>query len=246
MQKSRLKYTMKTHVGKVRKNNQDCGYIPEGDFGFVAVADGMGGHNSGEIASKMAIDTVVKKLSQTERIDLNTLYASIDGANREILEYARGHRESEGMGTTFTCAYTLEDKLLVSHAGDSRAYLFSDHKLTQITSDHSYVAQLIRAGVITPEEGKRHVQRNIITNCLGIEEFTADTIEVQWKKGDILLLCSDGLHGLVCDEDIAKVLDSEDCLSDMCDSLVSMALKAGGTDNITVVLCQYGEVSHGG
>ena len=230
-----------TDIGKVREINQDSFAVDEGQ-GLFIVADGMGGHAAGEKASQTAVQIIAERLnaqvaSATNGQLLDGLQTAIQDANREIINASMEDASMRGMGTTATVLVTKGNQLYVGHVGDSRAYLIRNRRIDQITEDHSIVAQLVRARAITPQEAARHPYRNVITRCLGMQvEVEADTQQRELKAGDRLLICSDGLSGLVSDDEMLQMVLSSDDPQKTCQDLVNLALERGGSDNITVVL----------
>lgn len=239
-----LKVGSLTDVGRVREINQDC-LTADPERGLFIVADGMGGHLAGEKASMSAIETIGSLLTG-EAIDAaltgdlqDLLQEVIQAANRIIVQASMQDASMRGMGTTATLAVTTESGVYLGHIGDSRAYLMTAEAIEQVTEDHSVVAQLLRARAITPQEAQRHPYRNVITKCLGMQmEVEADTRLVSWNQGDRLLLCSDGLSGLVLDEEMLAVVNEFAEPQEACERLVAMANERGGYDNITVILLQ--------
>ena len=235
-------YFAATHTGR-RKNNEDSMFAPNGPDGFFAVvADGMGGHNAGEVASRIVVDTIVDALNGAdlpERVTAKDIENMLIAANTAVYDNAKKNRERLGMGSTATVAVFKRDSMIVGQVGDSRAYLLSNGQLSQITKDHSYVQLLIDKGYITQEEAQYHPQKNIITRALGTEEAVqVDTITVPLGDGDTVLLCTDGLNGVVPDNSIADILRAG--INTAADSLVEAALASGGRDNITVIIAQKG------
>ncbi|MGE5707292.1 MAG: Stp1/IreP family PP2C-type Ser/Thr phosphatase [Bacteroidota bacterium] len=225
-----------TDVGKVREINQDC-FSTDLDSGLFLVADGMGGHLAGEKASRRAVETICEQMAEAEEHSLETLQRAIQEANRQIVSQSLQDPSMRGMGTTVTAVIAKEADLFFGHIGDSRAYLIRRNQIEQVTEDHSVVAQLLRARAITPQEAQRHPYRNVITRCLGMQmEIEADTRHVRWQKGDRILLCTDGLSGLVSDEEMAEIAGLAEDPQAACDQLVNLALDRGGYDNVTVVL----------
>jgi protein phosphatase len=230
-----------TDIGKVREINQDSFSVDEGK-GLFIVADGMGGHAAGEKASQTAVQIITERLgglvgNSTNGQLLDALQTAIQDANREIINASMEDASMRGMGTTATVLVTKSNQLYVGHVGDSRAYLIRNRRIDQITEDHSIVAQLVRARAITPQEAARHPYRNVITRCLGMQvEVEADTQQRELKGGDRLLICSDGLSGLVSDDEMLQMVLSSDDPQKTCQDLVNLALERGGSDNITVVL----------
>lgn len=239
-----LKVGSLTDVGRVREINQDC-LTADPERGLFVVADGMGGHLAGEKASMSAVETIGALLT-SEALDaalagdLEALLQDvIQAANRIIVQASMQDASMRGMGTTATLAVTTETGVYLGHIGDSRAYLLTPDAIEQVTEDHSVVAQLLRARAITPQEAQRHPYRNVITKCLGMQmEVEADTRLISWNPGDRLLLCSDGLSGLVLDEEMLAVVNECSDPQEACERLVAMANERGGFDNITVILLQ--------
>ncbi len=222
-----------THTGKVRRTNEDS-YLD--DPPLFAVADGMGGARAGEVASRLAIDTF-RELQPIAGEDAEArLRRVILEANRRVLERSQSDPSAAGMGSTVTSALLDGDRVVLGHVGDSRAYLLRDDVLQQLSHDHSLVAELERAGRLTHEEAAVHPQRSVITRALGATpELEVDTSVVQVRPGDIVLLCSDGLSGLVGDDAIAGLIGGEGSLEDGVRRLVRAANDAGGDDNVTAV-----------
>lgn len=235
-----------TDVGRVREINEDsfvvAGFKDNMPLGYVLLADGMGGHNAGEVASSLAVETVNSELLKTindkehDNIVYNLL-SSLDYANKKVYELALSDANKSGMGSTFVAAYIVDDKLYVANIGDSRAYLITNGESTQITVDHSVVQELVERGTITPEEASVHPDKNIITRALGTEKLVdADVFEYSLKIGDYVLLCSDGLCEMIPESYFAKVLTENENLEDAAKELVNTANENGGRDNITVVI----------
>lgn len=231
-------YYSKTDKGIVRSQNEDFIYAPQGSDGFFAVvADGMGGHQAGEVASRIVVDTVVGALegADPDSITNEELRGVLIKANRNVWNKANSDIKLRGMGSTATAAVFRNSEALIGHIGDSRAYLFRDGSLSQITKDHSYVQMLIDNGYISKKEALRHPNKNVITRAVGTEEnVEADIFAVPLKKGDAILLCSDGLNGLVMDKEIETILKRG--IACATDELIDLALKYGGDDNISVVI----------
>ena len=226
-----------THKGKVRPVNEDAFYIPE-QGGFLAlVADGMGGHSAGEVASRLFVQTAVQSLSGMDpsHISQQDIKAAFDEANKNVWQQARTTPKMHGMGTTATLAVFDNDRVLIGHVGDSRAYLLSNGVLKQITKDHSYVQSLVDRGFITKEDAESHPQKNIITRAIGTEKgIETDIYAIDMKPNDALLLCTDGLFGMVSDMQIQAILNEG--LKNAAMRLIDAALEGGGRDNITVVI----------
>jgi PPM family protein phosphatase len=223
-----------TDAGRKRRRNEDA-FVR--DPPLFAVADGMGGAQAGEVASRLAAAAFREFHGADELDPEERLVAIIQEANRRILERARSDAEASGMGTTITAALVSGSGVAVGHVGDSRAYRLREGRLEQLTEDHSLVADLVRSGRLTPEEADTHPQRSVITRALGTDsEVDVDTFTVEAAPGDVFLLCSDGLTTMVDDEEVSQTVASADTLDQAAKGLVKAANRAGGEDNITVVL----------
>ena len=244
-----MKLAGKTDVGLVRQDNQDdyrAGQLP-GDAAWALVCDGMGGARGGREASMSACDVIEhsfhEQYAQCLPGDEETfLKRALINANRFVFQKASREEELAGMGTTAVCALVRGGKVFLCHAGDSRAYLYRDGRLAQLTHDHSYVQELVDCGTITVEEAEHHPQKNIITKALGVDyrldsEFTTAPLQ----KGDILLLCSDGLTNAVPREQLEQLLRTGG-FYDLPDLLIRTANENGGPDNITALLLCVEEV----
>ena len=230
----------RTDVGKVRANNQDAPIVSE-KLRLYGVADGMGGHKGGETASRVAVQVVKNALSR-KRPEEDALRMGLEAANRRIYGMAGSDENLTGMGTTMTLLWEGEQRILIGHVGDSRAYRLRDGKLSQITQDHSVVGELLRNQVITPEMAKKHPYRNIITRAVGIDPVVeGDVLSEDKQLDDLWLVCSDGLYNMVDDKDIEEILQTMN-EEKAADRLLELALEHGGTDNITFVLGRVMEV----
>ncbi len=236
-----------TDVGLIREINQDCMFAGSIEsFPLYIVADGMGGHNAGEIASSMAVDIIEKvftvnkdKLISEESIK-QTIEEAIVTANEKIYLQSKKIPDYAGMGTTITLAYIFENKIYIGHVGDSRAYFITKDEIKQITDDHSLVNELIKNGSITPEEAINHPQKNLITRAVGTSsDIQLDFYVLDYKPNDILIICSDGLTNMLNDDDIMKLIKSEDDIDIACNNLISIANENGGRDNITVIVIKF-------
>lgn len=225
-------------IGLQRSLNEDSLLCrPPKDF---AVADGMGGHAAGEVASHIFVATLNRRLSEQDApVDQDGLREMVIYGNKAILDSIRSHPEQKGMGTTATCLHLNDNLAVWAHVGDSRLYLLRQGDLRQLTQDHTYVHDLLSRGSITPQEAEHHPKRNMLVRAVGVEEFVqVDTGEMSLLNGDILLLCTDGLTNMVTDEVIQTVLEAESC-PDPAASLVQCAKAGGGTDNISVIVVKY-------
>ena len=233
-----------TDVGLKRNSNQDFVYASDQKVGrlpsLLIVADGMGGHAAGDLASRVCVETAVSSIEgsgQTETIPI--LAEAVQKANRAVLKKAAEKPEYAGMGTTIVAAVIDGNTLYVANVGDSRLYLIDDDRIDQITLDHSLVAEMVRSGRISPEQMRNHPEKNIITRVVGGEEnVEVDFFDVGLHKGDVVLLCSDGLTNMVEDEQIFRIVRREKTLRDAGQKLISAANSAGGRDNISVVLAR--------
>jgi len=229
----------KTDTGLQRRDNEDSAYARSPVF---VVADGMGGAQAGEVASRIAVETFEQGLPEDGSPE-ERLASRAREANKRIHELSRTEPERAGMGTTLTAAYVDRDDLSIAHVGDSRAYLFRDGALERLTQDHSLVDELVRRGKLTEEQAAEHPQRSIITRALGPEaDVAVDTWTYPLRAGDIVLLCSDGLTSMISDERVAEVLARSTGLEEAAQGLIDEANDAGGRDNITVVLFRLEEV----
>ena len=222
-----------THVGKVRKNNEDALIFIEPET-FV-VADGMGGAQAGEVASQMLVDTAKNFLPNVpEPWSEDILKKTILKANASILRTAAENENYRGMGTTATILHIYDGRAYFAHVGDSRIYRLKNNQLEQITEDHSYVEELVRRGELTPEEARFHPLKNLLTQAVGvIEEIEVDTASFPVESGDIFLLCTDGLTNMISDETIAEILRES---ASPVDDLIAAALQNGGHDNISAIV----------
>jgi serine/threonine protein phosphatase PrpC len=234
----------RTDIGRIRTLNEDRVSVQEELNGFTLaiVADGMGGHQAGDIASQMAIETIQGQLQELhtgmsiEECEAALKHA-IYKANDEVFHRASTELQYQGMGTTVVLALASEEKVILANIGDSRAYMISDESIKQITEDHSLVTELVKSGQISAEEAHAHPRRNVLTRALGTDQaVTVDIYQIQWNDGDSILLCSDGLSGLLDNERIKGILSNEQNIHRKTDLLIASALEAGGEDNITVAL----------
>jgi len=226
-----------TDTGRRRRRNEDA-FVCEPPL--FAVADGMGGAQAGEVASRLAADSL-RELREHGSGDLSSPERTVElirEANRRVYAYSSANASARGMGTTMTVALVEGSVVTIGHVGDSRAYLLRDDQLTQLTQDHSLVAELVRSGRLSPKEAESHPRRSVITRALGTEsDVEVDVFSLRARDGDLFLLCSDGLTSMVSDEEIARLLVSARAdLDDAGKTLIAAANRAGGEDNITVVL----------
>jgi len=238
-----LRYAARSDVGLVRADNQDSGYAgPD----LLAVADGMGGHAGGDIASTLAIRALVPLDGHAHVPDgaLGELEHAIESAKQSIVERSEAEPQLAGMGTTVTVILRAGNQLVMAHLGDSRAYLLRDDELTQVTTDHTFVQHLVDTGRIAPEDAEHHPQRNVVMRVLGDFEvdLTPDLSVREARPGDRWLLCSDGLSGFVTPDMIAQILISVVDPGECADTLIQLALRAGSTDNVTAIVADVVDV----
>lgn len=224
----------RSDVGRLRKNNQDAVILGNG---LAGVADGMGGHKGGEIASAGLRDGLLRETKGCLP-DREKLQEAVKTVNRELWKEQEKDSTLTGMGTTLTVIWPAENEMIIGQVGDSRAYLLRDGELTQVTEDHSMVADMVRKGVLTEEQAACHPMRNYITRAVGTEE----TIEIDLsihdrKQGDRWLICSDGLYGMISRNELCQMMMAED-LEQAADQMLRAALEGGGKDNISLVLIQ--------
>jgi protein phosphatase len=238
-------------MGRVRTNNEDCFRIVD-SLNLFVLSDGMGGEAHGEIASALAVETVVKHCLEAEANPAapifgeakvgwsettQRLFSGVYLANKKIFESAQAHPEQKGMGATLTVACIDGERLSIAHVGDSRAYLMRGGSLQQLTSDHSLVAEQVRRGIITPAEAEKSNMQSVLLRALGSEpKIEIDAEEQPLFQGDVLLLCSDGLTRMVPEPEIVRVLQSGTDLEHAAEDLISVANENGGADNITVII----------
>jgi protein phosphatase len=249
----RVRFAGETNVGMKRAHNEDSLHLPV-DERLAIVADGMGGHASGEVASQMAVETVVEHFKATSeeqtltwpykvdrgmRAELNRLVSGIKLANLKIHEHAQRDAMCKGMGTTLVSALFLDDKVVIGHVGDSRVYRLREGELEQLTEDHSLINDYIKMKRMTPDEAAAWPHKNVIVRALGMKESVqVDLVTENPRVGDCYLLCTDGLSGMIPDNRIRDVVVHEHDLDRACEKLIGAANAAGGGDNITVVLAR--------
>lgn len=241
----RVLWAAATHPGRRRASNEDS-YCARPDIGLFVVADGMGGHVAGEVASRLAVDAIEATIVSGECCDTSTrqlslaeqrLQAAFQHASRSIVSETSQHPRLRGMATTASALLVSDDGWAIGHVGDSRVYLWRDGVLQQLTRDHSWVAEQVQLGVLTEEDARQHPWRNVVTRALSAAEVPAvDITPFSPQAGDRLLLSSDGLHGVVSDEVLGEVLGSDEPLDALCQRLTDAANAAGGPDNITTLI----------
>ncbi len=227
-----------SHTGLVRRNNEDA-YVVVPRLNLFAVADGMGGHAAGEVASKLAVNTIAEYIRQYKgsRQPGQVLSDAVTAANREIFSQANAKPSQLGMGTTLSAVWIPDDHAYLAHVGDSRIYLFRDNNIQLLTKDHSFVSEMVRKGNITAEEAKNHPRRNLLTRALGTEtDVEVDLSELSLLQDDLLLCCTDGLSSIVSSDELCAILQNKTKISEKLKQMVDLALARGGQDNITVLL----------
>lgn len=246
----RLEVASLSHIGQIRQRNEDAmGYLEPSEPQVLdrkgtlfIVADGMGGHRGGEIASQLAVDTVLEAYyASTESDPARALDFAFKKANGVIIEKSRTDVSLYGMGTTCTALVMRKDEGFYAHVGDSRAYLFRGGELTQLTEDHSLVGEMVRSGILTDEDARRHPRRNVITRSIGTHEdlfVDLSAAPLRLIDGDVFVLCSDGLTSLVAQNELKAALASNPPRK-ACEALVDLANEHGGKDNVTVQIVKF-------
>jgi protein phosphatase len=246
-----------THVGRRRKLNEDS-FLVDSEVNLFSVCDGMGGHNAGEVASKMAIETIGAFIQKSHKekeitwpygldvnlsVEGNRLKTALKLANKRVFKAADNREDYTGMGTTAVAGLVNGNVMTVGSAGDSRCYLWRDGKLTQLTRDDSWVSAAWAEGILSADEIEKHPLRNVITKAVGAkDDIEIEIVELVLQSGDVVILCSDGLHGMINDDTISKVLTPfPEKLEDAAQKLIDAANAAGGRDNVSVVLVRYTE-----
>lgn len=237
-----MKVGFKSDTGRKRSNNEDACFVLPLQNIFL-VADGVGGGNAGEIASRTTVSEFANYISNNPIESASNKYAivnyfqeCIDRINGKIFDMAIKHAENKGMATTLSALYSKGGLAYIANVGDSRVYLYRDGSLVQVTEDHTYVNTLVKAGIITEEEAKVHEKKNIITKAIGADKTVEpDFFQVEIMEDDIFVICTDGLYDEVSDEELIDILDRDLSMSVVCDQLVDLANSNGGNDNITVI-----------
>ena len=238
-----MKTFSKTDIGMVREVNQDYVFTTETSIGdlpnLLVVADGMGGHRAGEYASRLAVEVLKQELATSTENDPEAIMRNaIACANEKVLETARQDANLSGMGTTLVVATVIEHTLYFANVGDSRLYLLNDD-IKQLSKDHSLVQEMVRLGGINREEAKNHPDKNIITRAIGAkEEIEIDFFEYRLKKGEMILMCTDGLSNMVEEEEILHIIKSSRDVVEAVEQLIERAKDNGGNDNIGVIVAE--------
>ncbi len=238
-----MKYGIRTDRGLKRQLNEDNCNVLVGYPGVptcFVIADGMGGHKCGEVASKQAVDSVCNLLLKAdwEKQDISEMLRDIiTSVNDEIYNFSLLDEATQGMGTTLIISVLKNRKLYIGHVGDSRVYIIRDNLIEKVTWDHSFIEELVKNGSITKDEAVNHPNKNMITRAVGYElGLQVDTYEVDIKENDIILLCTDGLTNMLSEEEILDIITSDDEPQNVCDTLIQNANNRGGEDNITVIV----------
>ena len=245
-----MKTFSKTDIGRKREVNQDYVFVSDQPVGnipnLLIVADGMGGHNAGDYASKFVVQVLKKELEKSREDGPRAmLKKAIASANHQLIAESKTDARLEGMGTTLVAATVIEHTLYFANVGDSRLYLLND-EIRQLSKDHSLVQEMVRLGGLNAEEAKHHPDKNIITRAIGVkEDIEIDFFEYRLKKGDIILMCTDGLSNMVEDEEIFQIVRSSRDVVEAVEQLIERANSNGGKDNIGVIVAEpfAGEVS---
>ncbi|MFD2133077.1 Stp1/IreP family PP2C-type Ser/Thr phosphatase [Pseudogracilibacillus auburnensis] len=233
-----------TDRGQMRSTNEDSGgiFFNESGQALAIVADGMGGHQAGEVASQLAVSIVQDKWEQSNRFSTpieaeEWLQAAVEEMNKMIYKRSLEHEEFEGMGTTVVISICTFDFVTIAHIGDSRCYLLNDTKLEQLTEDHSLVNELIRTGQISKIDAEQHPRKNVLLRAVGTEEsVNMDMETINWDENNCLLLCSDGLTNKIPDDEIETYLRTKENLEEVSNKLIQVANERGGEDNITLAI----------
>jgi protein phosphatase len=249
-----------TDVGRKRKHNEDA-YLLDAERGLFVVADGMGGHAAGEVASRLTVESIQEFIAGTEddhdntwpfgynnrySVDGNRLSTAVERANEKVMRAVVNRPELKGMGTTVVAALFDEKRATLVHVGDSRAYLLREAELRRLTDDHSWVQEQVNAGILSEDEARSHPLKNVVTRALGGGAHVAvDLIEIPVGEGDRFLLCSDGLTGMVTDEEITNALSSSRSIESIVRGFIELANERGGVDNITAIVVEVKTGSSG-
>lgn len=242
-----MKFVFKTDQGRIRQHNEDSGGVFENKGGdsLAIVADGMGGHKAGDIASGMSVDLLQEMWEAADKIETpeaaETWFKdSINIVNRKLFKHSQTEPTCKGMGTTLVAAICTDRFTTIANIGDSRCYLLSDAGLQQLTEDHSLVNELVKTGEITKEDAEHHPRKNVLLKALGTEQGVKSDIKtICFEEDNMLLLCSDGLSNKVTEQQMLATLNMEAELGTKADTLIELANKHGGEDNITVIIVEY-------
>lgn len=244
-----MKSLFLTDRGQIRSLNEDAGGIFFNKAGrlLAVVADGMGGHNAGDVASELATDLLAKKWQDTKNLQLESpeqfeqwLHNVIIDVNRIVYEQSKDQRALHGMGTTIVVAICTDDFITIAHIGDSRCYLFNEEGFKQVTEDHSLVNELVKVGQIKEEEAEHHPRKNVLLKALGTEKTVKPDVQtLAWEKGNQILVCSDGLTNKINDNELQQIIQRKADLEVIGQKLIDLANQRGGEDNISLALIRH-------
>jgi PPM family protein phosphatase len=248
-----VKAVYKTDIGRIRQNNEDSVgiFVNQDGNRLAVVADGMGGHRAGDVASSMTLTHLKELWEQTSGLQTADqaeawLKTSILHVNKLLFDHSISHEECEGMGTTIEAIISTELFASVAHVGDSRSYILNDSGFQQLTEDHTLVNELVRTGQISKEDAEHHPRKNVILRALGTEQnVNIDIKTITFEEGDVLLLCSDGLSNKVSEAEMIEILTNGEQLERKADTLISLANEYGGEDNITLAIVEFFEGGEG-
>lgn len=248
-----MRTIFKSDRGKVRQHNEDNGgiFINSEGVHLAIVADGMGGHRAGDVASMMTIEMLKESWQQSSQIETANdadewLRIHISKVNEALFQHAENNSECQGMGTTIVAAICTEKFATIANIGDSRCYLFNESGFKQVTEDHSLVNELVRTGQITKEDAENHPRKNVLLRALGTEtKVEMDVLTVIFEEDNMILLCSDGLSNKLSEQEMLEIIQNDQPFEDKADSFIDLANDYGGEDNITLVLIQYNDESAG-
>lgn len=239
-----MKVFARTDIGRVRAINEDAFYLPAGEECFCAIADGMGGHNAGEVASAMAIQVFSDEMRKADAISGETMRAAVERANAAVFRKSLESEQCSGMGTTFTALGVNGSELHIAHVGDSRAYLLRNGAIMRLTLDHTLVEEMVMQGLITPSAAKHHPKRNYITRALGTgDHVEVDLVRIELQPGDLLFLCTDGLSNHVEDKQILETSSGDLSWNEKLEKLIAMSIRDGSSDNITAMYAVFEEAA---
>lgn len=249
-----MKAVFLTDQGRVRQNNEDSGgtFINRDGHRLAIVADGMGGHRAGDVASQMTVARLKEVWEETKGIQTADqaeawLKTHILQVNQILFDHARSNEECDGMGTTIEAVIATGNFTTIAHVGDSRCYILNDSGFQLLTEDHTYVNELVRTGQITKEDAEHHPRKNWILRALGTEQdVKIDIKTIMFEEGDYLLICSDGLSNKVSDSEMVQILQNPDSLEQKAQALIQMANENGGEDNITLIILEFNDENESG
>ena len=258
MRNLQVRFAGETNIGRKRQLNEDSLFVP-GNHALAIVADGMGGHSSGEVASRLAVETVVEhfaataeerettwpyKMDRLDRFDSNRLVTAVALANQKIWQTGQKNEEQHGMGTTIVAVLFSDDLALIAHVGDSRVYRVREGRIEQLTEDHSLLNDYVRMKKLRADEVGKFQHKNVVVRALGIKEHVqVDITRDTPRAGDLYVLCSDGLSGMVSDPEIARLTSGDSDIERACGNLIAAANAGGGVDNITAVIARVDSVT---